>query len=157
MSDAGRVEALWTKRARRGRMDAVDTATFVAGKGMVGNADQGGRRQVTVLSRERWDACMAELDASIDPATRRANVLVSGVDLAETRGRVLQLGPVRLRIFGETRPCERMDEALPGLRDRMRPNWGGGAYGEVIEGGVVRVGDAVRWAEVPAEAGAPSH
>ena len=38
-----------------------------------------------------------------------------------------------------------MEEALPGLRGVMFGNWGGGAFGEVVGGGTVRVGDVVRW------------
>jgi MOSC domain-containing protein YiiM len=141
----GRIEAIWIKRAHRGPMDAVSSAILEAGRGLVGNADQWGRRQVTLIERERWDAHMASLGALLDPATRRANLMVSGVELANTRGRILQIGTSRIRIFGETKPCERMDEALRGLRSVMYENWGGGAFGEVIVGGAIAIGDGVVW------------
>ncbi len=38
---AGRIEAIWVKRAHRGPMDPVPSAVLVAGRGVVGNADQG--------------------------------------------------------------------------------------------------------------------
>jgi len=38
-----------------------------------------------------------------------------------------------------------MDEALPGLQARMRQNWRGGVFAQVTDGGVIRVGDAVKW------------
>ena len=72
----GLVEAIWLKRAKRGPMDAVEDAVAEVGFGLRGNANRGGRRQITIISRERW---------------------------------------------------------------------GGGAFAEVIEGGVVRVGDTVSW------------
>jgi MOSC domain-containing protein YiiM len=62
---------------------------------------------------------------------------------------VLRLGGVRVRIKGETRPCERMDEALAGLRAAMDPDWRGGAFGQVLDDGVLTVGDPVRWDEDP--------
>jgi hypothetical protein len=37
-----------------------------------------------------------------------------------------------------------MDEALDGLRDAMRRDWGGGAFGYILDGGEIRVGDDVR-------------
>jgi MOSC domain-containing protein YiiM len=144
-SGTGRVEGLWTKRAHRGVMDARRKATFVTGKGIDGNTCRSSTRQVTIIAQEQWHAMMDALDAAVDPSARRANVMVSGIDLANTRGRVLRLGSVRVRIRGETRPCERMDEALPGLRAAMDPEWRGGAFGEVLDDGVVTVGDAVEW------------
>lgn len=144
-SDEGRVQALWLKRARRGPMDRVESARLEAGRGLVGNADQGGRRQVTLIERERWEDALAEVGADVAPSARRANVLVSGVDLKETRGRVLRLGPCRLEIQGETKPCHRMDEAHQGLQEALRPDWRGGVYAVILEGGLLEVGQEVGW------------
>ena len=128
-------------------MDPRDTATLVAGRGLAGNANQGGRRQVTLIEEERWEEAMAELGAAIPPSIRRANLMISGLPLARTRGRTLRVGPCRLRIWTECTPCERMDEALPGLQRALRPGWRAGACAQVIEGGEIRVGDPVEWEE----------
>jgi MOSC domain-containing protein YiiM len=128
-------------------MDPVSTARLVAGRGLIGNADQGRRRQVTVIESKAWERLMRELDSAISPAARRANLLVSGVRLAESRGWVLRVGTCRLRVGGETRPCERMDEALPGLRSAMAVGWGGGVFAEVLDDGEIAVGDEVAWEE----------
>ena len=140
---AGKIEAIWIKRMKRGPMDEARSARLVTGRGIVGNANQGGRRQVTIIEREAWERMMRELGADLSPSARRANLMVSGVSLQNARGRVLRVGECRIRLFGETRPCERMDEALPGLRNVMRPHWRGGAFGEVLQGGTMALGDAV--------------
>ena len=141
----GRIEQIWLKRARRGVMDPVDEATLVEGKGVQDSANFGGYRQITIIALERWLEMMAELGADVEPSARRAELLVSGVDLQASRGRLLEVGPCVVRIGGETKPCERMDEAYRGLREAMASRWGGGAWGEVLRGGRIRVADRVAW------------
>lgn len=142
----GRLEAIWIKRAHRGSMDPVSSAELRAARGIVGNADQGKKRQVTLIERETWDRLMAQLGgAEVPPSARRANIMVSGIRLPETRGRILQIGSCHVRVAGETRPCEQMDEALPGLRVAMQEDWGGGVFAEVLDDGVIAVGDTVSW------------
>ena len=143
----GEIVAIWIKRAHRGPMDSVDDATLVAGQGVAGGVDRSRRRQVTLLESEAWAASMAELGVHKDPALRRANILLSGVRLAHTRGRVLVIGDARLAIGGELTPCERMDEATPGLQAALRPDWRGGVFAQVLSGGVIHVGDPVEWVD----------
>lgn len=143
---------IWVKRVHRGPMDAVPAATLVAGRGLQGDATQGGRRQVTIMSRDRWAELTAHLPGPPDPAIRRANLLVDALDLTDARGRVLRIGEARVRIFGETRPCHQMDEACLGLQAALAPAWGGGAFGEVIGSGAIGIGAAVAWEPAGAEA-----
>jgi MOSC domain-containing protein YiiM len=142
---AGRLEAIWRKRAHRGSMDPVEGAALLAGLGLDGSANRGGRRQVTVLSAEAWERATAEVGIALNPAARRANLFVRGLDLRESRGRTLVVGMCRILVGGETTPCYRMDEAAQGLQEALRPEWRGGVFGQVVEGGSVRVGDPVRW------------
>jgi MOSC domain-containing protein YiiM len=137
------VVAIWIKRFKRGPMDRVERAELVAGRGVRGSANQGGRRQITILSEEAWSDALRELGADVDPSARRANVLVRGVDLEKSRGRTLRIGACLVRIYGEVTPCERMDEAYEGLRAALRPHWRGGVFAEIVEDGTIAVGDPV--------------
>lgn len=143
MNRTGRLEAIWLKPERNAPMEPVQEARLVAGEGLVGNANRGGRRQVTVISREAWDAVCEDLGVDVPPAARRANLLVSGVELEGTAGCVLEIGGVPMEIGGETRPCGRMDEAEPGLREALVPAWRGGVFAVVVGDGEIRPGDAV--------------
>jgi MOSC domain-containing protein YiiM len=137
-------------------MDSVTQATLVEGQGIVGSVDRSRRRQVTLLESEAWKACMEELGVERDPSLRRANILLSGIKLAQTRGRVLAIGDVRLVVGGEVTPCERMEEAVPGLQAALRPDWRGGVFTQILAGGVIHVGDQVEWEAVATESPADS-
>jgi MOSC domain-containing protein YiiM len=134
---------IWIKRMKGGPMDPAPRVRVVAGKGIVGNANQGGKRQVTIVSNRHWGEVTAPLGDVPDPRLRRANLLVSDIDFADARGKILTIGTVRIRIYGETRPCEQMEDAVPGLRSAMSVPWGGGAFGEILDDGEIAVGDAV--------------
>lgn len=143
----GRLERIWIKRMRLGPMDPKDSARALVGRGLEGNADQGGKRQITVISVEAWAEAEAELGRCVAPEARRANLLVRGVDLGQTRDKVLRIGDLRLEIRGETRPCRRMDEAAEGLKQALSPDWRAGVYGQVLADADISVGDAVFWEE----------
>jgi MOSC domain-containing protein YiiM len=102
-----------------------------------------GLRQVTFLDLGQWQQVLDELGIELPWHTRRANVLIEGIDLPATVGRRLQVGACRFAIGGETTPCERMDELQPGLRRILTPALRGGVWGKVLQGGALRVGDEV--------------
>ena len=135
---AGRLERIWRKRCRRGPMDPLARVELRAGAGLVDDATQSWTRQVTSVSRERWKAVA---EAHVDPVLRRANLLISGVDLENSRGNMLRVGSGRLRV--KTRPGERMDAQLPGWRAERRHRWGGGVYASVLADGKIAVGAPV--------------
>jgi MOSC domain-containing protein YiiM len=142
MSSHGEVVALWLKRFKRGPMDPVLFAEAVEWRGLAGNANQGGKRQITIIDEARWREAQHEVGVDVHPTARRANVMLRGIDLENTRGRILRIGSAAVRIYNETRPCERMEEAQPGLRAALGTRWRAGVYGEIVKGGVIRVGDS---------------
>jgi len=136
----GRLEAIWVKRSHSGSMDPVESAVLAKGQGIVGNADQGGWRQVTLLSSEQWAKAVGR---DVSPQIRRANLLVSGINLYESRNWKVKIAGNEMLVRGETKPCKLMDELKPGLQEALRPNWGGGAYAQVLSDGEIKVGDEV--------------
>jgi MOSC domain-containing protein YiiM len=138
----GEIVNIWIKRAHRGVMDLVNEAQLVENRGLAGNADQGRRRQITIIDEAAWREAAAETGADVDPSRRRANVMLRGIPLADSRGKLLRLGACLVRILGETRPCEQMEEAQRGLRKALSPNWRAGVFGEIVEGGSIRIGDS---------------
>ena len=137
----GEIVAIWIKRAHRGEMDRVDEAQLIAGRGVAGSADQGGWRQVTVIDEKAWRDAEAELGEEVDPSRRRANVMIRGIDLEKSRGRKLRLGDCLVNIRGENPPCPVMGN----IQNALKPHWRAGIFGEIEEGGTIRVGDPVAY------------
>ena len=140
-----RVEAIFLYPRPRAEGVPVPKAQAVAGKGLEGDHDRSPWRQVTVLAREAWQAAGEEMGTELPPQARRANVVIAGLNLENSRGRRLRLGAVLLEVGGETKPCERMDEAHDGLRAALTPSWRAGVFGRVVEEGRLAVGDEVGW------------
>jgi len=142
MSETGRVIALALKPEHRAPMLEVARVTLTPG-GIEGNVAQSNARRVTLLAREQWNEAQEVLGATVPWTARRANILVEDVPLSLLRGRRLRVGEVELLVHGVTEPCGRMDEAHPGLQRALEPDGRGGMHAEVLNGGAIRVGDAV--------------
>lgn len=127
---------------RRAPMEACDRARVTPERGVEGDfRGKPGKRQVTVLSRESWARACAELGEELPWITRRANLLVSGLEFTAAHvGSTLHFGELVLQITCETDPCERMDQARPGLRAALEPNWRGGVCCRVVAGGGITLG-----------------
>ncbi|PAX09301.1 MOSC domain-containing protein [Sphingomonas lenta] len=102
-----------------------------------------GKRQVSLMERADWDAVMAELGRQVPWWERRANLLVDGLDLPQTPGQLIRVGPVLLTVTAECDPCIRMEAVAAGLEAALTPDWRGGALARVLEGGTITVGDRI--------------
>jgi len=141
---SGRVTRIFLRPSARTPVKQVERAVAYPGAGLEGDHAGGGNRQVTLIGEEAWRAACKDLGKpELSPGLRRANLVVEGVDLQAAIGSVLRIGPVRIRVIAETRPCRLMDDAAPGLQKALDPDCRGGVYGRVIEGGPITVGDAV--------------
>ena len=151
---AGRVEWLGLRSGRAVPMRVVEQALAEPGTGLVGdrylvsngmrsNGRGSGKRGVTLIQAEHLPviAALAGHDA-VTPATLRRNVVVSGLPLMALKGRRFRIGEVLLEGTGPCDPCSRMELALgPGGYNAMRGH--GGLCARILEGGTLRVGDAV--------------
>ena len=142
---SGRVTRIFLRPSARTPVKQVEGTVAYPGAGLEGDHAGGGNRQVTLITEEGWRAACADLGRpELSPGLRRANIVVEGVDLGAAIGAVLEIGPCRIRVIAETRPCRLMDDAAPGLQRALDPDRRAGVYGRVIEGGPVRTGDMVR-------------
>jgi MOSC domain-containing protein YiiM len=132
-------------------METADAVEVTVAEGVHGDfrgALKPGRnkRQVTVMSDERWRAALADLGASVPWEQRRVNLLVEGLVLDDSTpgARIIFASGLTLEVTGECDPCHRMEEVAPGLKAALLPDWRGGVCTRVIESGPIRVGDEVR-------------
>lgn len=136
--------------ARRAPMQTCDEIAVSLLHGLEGD-HKGAKfpnRQVTVMAIEDWLSANADIDrvspdCALPWTARRANLLVEGVALPRAAGAIITIGEVELEITGQTVPCKRMDEAAPGLRRALHPEWRGGITCRVTQAGHLRLGDDV--------------
>ncbi|MBX0289128.1 MOSC domain-containing protein [Hymenobacter sp. HSC-4F20] len=152
----GRLEWIGLRPVRRAGVLAVAEATAETDRHLHGDHARprpGGKRQVTLIQHEHLAAVAGflRLPAPIDPGRLRRNLAVSGLNLLALKNRRVHIGDeVILEITGECHPCSRMEEELgPGGYNAMRGH--GGLTARIIQGGIMRVGDAVRVADLPTD------
>jgi MOSC domain-containing protein YiiM len=128
---------------KRGPLGPISEGVVDVKDGLVGDG-RGARpdRQVTVVFREGWEAACRDLGVELPWTTRRANLLVEGVEVPR-EGRRLVIGSVVFEVTQETQPCQLMEAAHRGLRAALTPEWRGGVCCRVVAGGTIRVGDRV--------------
>ena len=138
----GRITWIGLRPARRSAMQAVDRAQ-AALSGLAGDHARAGRRAVTLIQAEHLPVIAALAGLSeVPPETLRRNLVVSGLNLSATRGRVLAIGAARLRVTGPCAPCSRMEHALgPGGYNAMRGH--GGWCAEILASGDIETGAPV--------------
>ena len=126
-------------------MQTLESAEITLVKGITGDF-RGSQpdRQLTILSESAWQKVCDSIDADLAWTTRRANLLVDGVEFsAADVGKTVRIGDVELKITRETSPCSRMDQQHQGLTAALTPDWRGGVCCNVINAGTIRIGDPV--------------
>ena len=78
----GTIRALCIRPGRRVEPELRDALTLDSADGVVDDHGTGAKRQITILSEEAWNDTAAAVGSDLPWTTRRANVLVSGLDLS---------------------------------------------------------------------------
>jgi len=134
-----RVHNLFRAAKLRLAMEELDEAKVVADFGMEGcaHARPGGKRQVLLVDRETLEAM------DLRPGILRENITTDGLNVNGLAiGQQLRIGKtVRLEVGLVCTPCDQMERIRTGLRKEL---WGRrGMLCRVLEGGVIRPGDAI--------------
>ncbi|MES2444355.1 MAG: MOSC domain-containing protein [Pseudomonadota bacterium] len=148
---SGRLAGIARHAVRRGPIETIDAVMLSVDRGVEGDVrgvrkpDGRNRRQVSLMEASDWTAATAAIGIDLPWSTRRANLLVDGLDLPQIAGARIRIGAdAVLEITVECDPCVRMDEIAMGLQEALRPDWRGGACARVIEEGRIAVGDEIR-------------
>lgn len=143
MPEQGTLRGIAVRGASRAPMQERHEVEVTVEQGITEDYRGSGLRQVTFLSTEQWQETMKELDVDLPWHTRRANLLIDGIDLPATVGEQIRIGECLFSICGETEPCQRMEELQSGLQQGLVPDLRAGVWGTVVQGGTLRIGESV--------------
>ena len=141
------VKGIAIKNRPRVAMQPIDSAQISVANGILGDF-RGTQldRQITILSESAWRRACDEVGADLPWTTRRANLLVDGVEFdAGFVGKTVRIGEVELVVTRETNPCSFMDAQHQGLTAALTPDWRGGICCNVVKPGNIEIGDRVEF------------
>jgi MOSC domain-containing protein YiiM len=133
-------------------LSAVDQVRALVGRGLEGDRYAlglgsfsrwpGAGRAVTLIAQEAVEALLAETGLDVAQGRSRRNIVTRGVNLNALVGRSFRIGGARFRGDRLAEPCGYLERRIgPGLVTALRGR--GGLRADVLEEGIVRVGDAV--------------
>jgi len=146
MPQTGRLEWIGIREVKREPLTVLEQIEVIENRGLTGDHRSqrtGGKRQVTLIQAEHLPVLEAITGHDvIPPEWLRRNLMVSGINLYALRKSRFMIGDVLLQGSGTCPPCSRMEKILgPGGYNAMRGH--GGINAQVIQGGVIKLGDAV--------------
>ncbi len=105
-----------------------------------------GAREVTLFEAEVLDLLRSDFGIGLTGAEHRRNLTVRGVQLGALIGQRFRVGEVLLEGVKDCPPCEHLQELVgkPVLEPLLNR---GGLRARVLQGGTIRVGDALGAAE----------
>ncbi|MCY3564456.1 MAG: MOSC domain-containing protein [bacterium] len=128
----------------------VTEVLAVEGAGLEGDRYLGTTRNVTVVAKGELDEAADRLGYPIPAGATRRNITVDADRLPRTTGALIHLGEAVLSVWRDCPPCERMYQTVgPGAREALEGR--AGIAAQVVKGGLIRVGDPVRFEPDPGD------
>jgi nucleoside-diphosphate-sugar epimerase len=155
------VQAICIARAASAAMESLAAVEAVAGAGLVGDRylenvgfysprpTDPGAREVTLFEAETLDWLRGEHGIELSSTEHRRNLTTRGVRLDNLLGRQFRVGEVLLEGVKDCPPCEHLEGLVgkPVLKPLVNR---GGLRARVVQGGMIRLGDAIAVAELAA-------
>lgn len=148
----GQIEAIYIVAAAGKSPTPVDAVHAVAGQGL--EADRyatgegikarkvGGKRAATLIEAEALEALERDYEVQIGPGESRRNITTRGIALNHLVGRTFKVGEAVLRGVELCEPCNYLESLTrPGVRAGLVHR--GGLRAEILENGMIKVGDAI--------------
>ena len=142
--NAGELVWIGVRTERGGPIVSVEEVFASVEQGLIGDRYQGKnkKRQVTLVQHEHLAVIESIIGRAVCPSDTRRNLVVRGINLFGLKKSRFCVGPVLLEVTGLCQPCSKMENNLgPGGFNAMRGH--GGLTARIIEGGMLRQGDAV--------------
>jgi MOSC domain-containing protein YiiM len=145
----GQLVAIYVGKRKREDLQEVDQVEAVPGRGLLGDRyfrrDGAGspQQEVTLIEAEAIEALARDADVVLRPAQARRNLLTRGVPLNHLVGREFSLDGVVLRGLRLCEPCSHLEAmTFPGIIRHLCHR--GGLRAQIVQGGILRAGAAVR-------------
>jgi MOSC domain-containing protein YiiM len=145
---AGRIEAIYITAVSEAPMVSLERVEAITGCGLEGDRyciDEPGEKSfenLTLIEREAYDH-LATIDLELPTNALRRNLLTSGIELNPLLGKEFMVGEVRCLGTELADPCNYIQgRTLPGVLKAMVGR--GGLRCQILERGVISVGDTVR-------------
>ncbi len=151
--DPGAVERIWISPSAGEPAQSVESVRALAGQGLEGDRHVNGTGTFasgvpgSALTLVEAEVCES-FAPPLDPGEHRRNVLTRGIELNRLVGHEFKIGAVRCRGMRLCEPCTVVQRyaSRPVLRELVHR---GGLRADILEDGLIRVGDEVWAVPVP--------
>jgi MOSC domain-containing protein YiiM len=151
VDNAGEVVDIFIARRGGQPVERVDGIEAIKDKGLAGDRFLEGTSywsgvdecQVTLIALEALEHIAETTDVAVMEGQHRRNIVTRGVDLLKLRGTRFQVGEALLEFDRPRPPCRYIQSVSEHGMTKALGRGRGGICARIIEGGVIRPGDAI--------------